>query len=79
MYSDRPTNLLLDAPSMYPKNLVLVKFMPQLITRFPSDVIKKTVREGFQKQVRLTPIHKLRVCVVQGTILDTEGLFFSVA
>jgi len=30
------------------------------------------------KQVRLTPIHKVRVCVVQGSILDTGGIFFSV-
>ena len=30
------------------------------------------------QQVRLTPIHKLQVCVVKGSILDTEGLFFSV-
>ena len=30
------------------------------------------------KQVQLTPIHKLRLCVFPGSILDTGGLFFSV-
>ena len=27
------------------------------------------------QQVRLTPMHKLRVCVVQGSIVNTGGLF----